>query len=258
MRIHIFTLFPEMFQGPLEHSILGRATANGLLDVSLHNIRDHADGPHRTVDDYPYGGGPGMVMKPDPLFRAVESVLGATAPGFPVVLLTPQGKQFTQAEAQRLAAEPTVALICGRYQGVDERIRQYLATEELSIGDYVLTGGELASMVVVDAVARLLPGVLGSADAAPADSYATGLLQHPHYTRPAQFRDWSVPEVLLSGNHEQIARWRREQSLRRTWERRPDLLQWAALSEEDHRFLNALDRATDEAPPQYGVHGGRP
>ncbi|MCZ6614876.1 MAG: tRNA (guanosine(37)-N1)-methyltransferase TrmD, partial [Chloroflexi bacterium] len=209
MRIHIFTLFPEMFQGPLDHSILGRAAAGGLLDLSLHNIRDHADGPHRSVDDYPYGGGPGMVMKPEPLFAAVESVLGSTSPGFPVVLLTPQGRQFTQAEAQRLATEPTVALICGHYQGVDERIRRHLATEELSIGDYVLTGGELAAMVVVDAVARMLPGVLGSAEAAAADSYATGLLQHPHYTRPAQFRGWSVPEILLSGNHEQIARWRR-------------------------------------------------
>ena len=247
MRIHIFTLFPEMFQGPLEHSILGRATANGLLHLSLHNIRDHADDPHRTVDDYPYGGGPGMVMKPEPLFTAVESVLGSTSPGSPVVLLTPQGKQFTQVKAQRLAAEPTLALICGHYQGVDERIRQHLATEEISIGDYVLTGGELAAMVVVDAVARLLPGVLGSAEAAPADSYATGLLQHSHYTRPAQFRGWSVPEVLLSGNHEQIARWRREQSLRRTRERRPDLLQSASLSEEERRLLNTPDQTTDNA-----------
>ena len=247
MRIHIFTLFPEMFQGPLDHSILGRATANGLLNLSLHNIRDHADDAHHTVDDYPYGGGPGMVMKPEPLFTAVESVLGGTSPGFPVVLLTPQGKQFTQAEAQRLAAESTVALICGHYQGVDERIRRHLATEELSIGDYVLTGGELAAMVVVDAVARLLPGVLGSAEAAPADSYATGLLQHPHYTRPAQFRGWSVPEILLSGNHEQIARWRREQSLRHTRERRPDLLQSAPLSEDERRLLDSPDQSTSDA-----------
>lgn len=250
MRIHIFTLFPEMFQGPLDHSILGRATAKGLLDLSLHNIREHAEDPHRTVDDYPYGGGPGMVMKPEPLFTAVESMLGSRSPGFPVVLLTPQGKQFTQAEAQRLAAESTVALICGHYQGVDERIRRHLATEELSIGDYVLTGGELAAMVVVDAVARLLPGVLGSAEAAPADSYATGLLQHPHYTRPAQFRGWSVPEILLSGNHEQIARWRREQSLRHTRERRPDLLQSAPLSEDERRHLDTPDQSTsDPASP---------
>ena len=247
MRIHIFTLFPEMFQGPLDHSILGRATANGLLDLSLHNIRDHTDDPHRTVDDYPYGGGPGMVMKPEPLFTAVESVLRSPSPGFPVVLLTPQGKQFTQAEAQRLATESTVALICGHYQGVDERIRRHLATEELSIGDYVLTGGELAAMVVVDAVARLLPGVLGSAEAAPADSYATGLLQHPHYTRPAQFRGWSVPEILLSGNHEKIARWRREQSLRHTRERRPDLLQSASLSEDERRHLDTPDQSTSDA-----------
>lgn len=238
MLIHIFTLFPEMFRGPLEHSILGRAVASGLLNLSLHNIRDYADEPRYAVDDYPYGGGPGMVMKVEPLLAAVESVLGVGPPEFPVVLLTPQGKKFTQAEAQRLAAESTLALICGHYQGVDERVRQHIATDELSIGDYVLTGGELASMVVVDAVARLLPGVLGSPNAASADSHAIGLLQHPHYTRPAQFRGWSVPEVLLSGDHKKITRWRREQSLHRTRERRPDLLESASLSDEDHDTLS--------------------
>ena len=248
MKVHIFTLFPEMFQGPLDHSILKRAIANEMLDVRLHNIRDHAHDPHRTVDDYPYGGGPGMVMKPEPMFEAVEAALGSSSPDIPIILLTPQGPRFTQPEAQRLAREPSLALLCGHYQGVDERIRRHLATEELSIGDYVLTGGELAALVVLDAVARLLPGVLGSEESAAADSHATGLLQHPHYTRPPQFRDWEVPPVLLSGDHARIAAWRREQSLRRTWQRRPDLLQGAGLSQEEQRLLERLGRSDKDAP----------
>ena len=243
MKVHIFTLFPEMFQGPVDHSILKRAIAAGLLDVQLHNIRDHAHDPHHTVDDYPYGGGPGMVMKPEPMFEAVDSVLGTRSPGFPIILLTPQGRLFTQQEAQRLAQEPSLALLCGHYQGVDERIRQHLATEELSIGDYVLTGGELASMVVMDAVARLLPGVLGSEEAVAADSHATGLLQHSQYTRPLEFRGWEVPPVLLSGDHAKVASWRREQSLLRTWQRRPDLLQDVVLSQEEQRLLERLDQS---------------
>ena len=247
MRIHIFTLFPEMFPGPLDQSILGRARSNGLLDVRLHNIRDHAHGPHRAVDDYPYGGGPGMVLKPEPIFEAVESVLRSTSPGFPLILLTPQGDLFTQAMAQRLATQPVLVLLCGHYQGVDERVRQHLATQELSIGDYVLTGGEIAAMVVVDAVARLLPGALGSEEAPAADSHASGLLQHPHYTRPPEFRGLTVPELLQSGNHQEIARWRREQSLRRTWQRRPDLLQRASLSQEERRFLDDLDPEGNDA-----------
>jgi len=236
MQIHIFTLFPGMFQASLGDSIIGRAVARGLLDIHLHNFRDYTHDRHRTVDDYPYGGGPGMVLKPEPLFEAVESVLG-TPPSCPVVLLTPQGKLFCQAEAERLAAEPAIALLCGHYGGVDERVREHLATEELSIGDYVLTGGELAAMVVVDAVARLIPGVLGSAEAAAGDSHARGLLQHPQYTRPPEFRGWRVPEVLLSGDHQAVARWRQDQAWLRTRQRRPDLLEQASLSEEERRLM---------------------
>ncbi len=240
MLIHIFTLFPEMFQGPLDQSILARAIAQGLLEVRLHNIRDYTRDRHRTVDDYPYGGGPGMVMKPEPLFLAVESVLGSASPGFPIILLTPQGRLFTQQDAQRLARESSLALLCGHSEGVDERVRQHLATEELSIGDYVLTGGELAAMVVVDAVARLGHGVLGSEEATTTDSHTTGLLQHPHYTRPQDFQGWQVPQVLLSGDHAKIARWRRQESLHRTWQRRPELLEGVDLSEEERRFLENL------------------
>ena len=232
MKVHIFTLFPGMFPGPLSESIVGRATARGLLDLSVHNFRDFAHDRHNTVDDSPYGGGPGMLIKPEPLFEAVEVALGP-APDCPVILLTPQGKLFQQQQAERLAKEPTIALICGHYGGVDERIRQHLATEELSVGDYVLTGGELAAMVVVDAVARLIPGVLGSDEAAALDSHSTGLLQHPHYTRPPDFRGWTVPDVLLSGDHQAVDRWRRQQAIERTRQRRPDLLDTADLTEEE-------------------------
>lgn len=246
MHIHIYTLFPQMLKDPLGLSILGRAQVNGLLDVSVHNIRDFTYDTHHTVDDYPYGGGPGMVMKPEPFFEAVESTLGTTSPGFPVVLLTPQGDTFTQAAAERLATQPAIALLCGRYQGVDERVRQHLATEELSIGDYVITGGEPAAIVVVDAVARLLPGALGSEEAPAADSHASGFLQHPQYTRPAEFRGWKIPAVLQSGNHQEVERWRREESLRRTYERRPDLLRKALLSENEQRFLERLGWVRDD------------
>ena len=220
----------------MQGSILGRAVERDLLSVDLHNFRDHARDRHHTVDDYAYGGGPGMVLKPEPLFQAVESLLGAP-PRCSVVLLTPQGRVFRQADAERLAGEERFALICGHYEGFDERISEHLATEELSIGDFVLTGGELAAMVVIDAVARLLPGVLGSDESAVADSHASGLLQHPQYTRPAEFRGWTVPDVLLSGDHQAVARWRRQQSLKRTLQRRPDLLEKADLSEEDREFL---------------------
>ena len=239
MRIDVFTLFPDMFQGPLQGSILGRAVERGLLSVDLHNFRDHTRDRHHTVDDYAYGGGPGMVLKPEPLFQAVESLLGAP-PKCPVVLLTPQGRVFRQADAERLAGEERFALICGHYEGFDERISEHLATEELSIGDFVLTGGEIAAMVVIDAVARLLPGVLGSDESAAADSHASGLLQHPQYTRPAEFRGWTVPDVLLSGDHQAVARWRRRQSLQRTLQRRPDLLKKADLSQEDREFLREI------------------
>ena len=221
MRVDILTLFPEMFAGPLGHSILARAIERGLLDVQLTNIRDFATDRHRTVDDYPYGGGPGMVMKPGPIFDAVEAV---ARPGSPIILLSPRGRLFTQRIAAELARQDQLVLICGHYEGVDERVREHLATDELSIGDYVLTGGELPAMVVVDAVARLLPGVLGGEASASEESHSQGLLEYPHYTRPPEFRGWTVPEVLLSGNHAEIARWRHQQALRLTAQRRPDLL----------------------------------
>ena len=223
----------------MQGSILGRAVEHGLLSVDLHNFRDHARDRHHTVDDYAYGGGPGMVLKPEPLFQAVESLLGAP-PRCPVVLLTPQGRVFRQADAERLAGEERFALICGHYEGFDERVREHLATEELSIGDFVLTGGEIAAMVVIDAVARLIPGVLGSEESAAADSHASGLLQYPQYTRPAEFCGWTVPDVLLSGDHQAVARWRRQQSLKRTLQRRPDLLKKADLSQEDREFLREI------------------
>lgn len=248
MRFDIFTLFPEVFHPYIDVSIIGRARKSGALEVHLHNIRDWATDKHRTVDDEPYGGGGGMVMKAEPIFAAVESVLGRP-PQAPVILLTPQGRPFSQKVARELAELPRVALLCGRYEGVDERVRQHLVTDEISIGDYVLTGGELAALVVLDAVTRLLPNVLGDPDAPDKDSHATGLLEHPHYTRPAVFRGWEVPPVLLSGDHGKIARWRREQSLLRTLHRRPDLLAKAQLTEEDRAFLRKLLSEDEEALP---------
>ncbi len=244
MRIDILTLFPEMFPCYLDASILSRAQEAGLLSIHLHDIRDYATDKHRVTDEPPYGGGGGMVLKPEPIFRAVEA-LQEDAPAdageeLPVVLLTPQGRLLTQKVVQELAQRPRLVLLCGRYEGVDDRVREHLVTDEISIGDYVLTGGELAAMVVVDAVARLIPGVLGAEDAAHEDSHATGLLEGPHYTRPATFRGWSVPEVLRSGHAANIAQWRRQQALRRTWQRRPELLLSAELSEEEKRFLATL------------------
>jgi tRNA (guanine37-N1)-methyltransferase len=244
MHIDILTLFPEMFPSYLNVSILQRAQENQLLSVQLHNIRDYAAGKHRVTDEPPYGGGGGMILKPDPIFKAVEAVISdgknLTEQAPPIILLTPQGRPFNQKVAQELAHHERMVLICGRYEGVDERVRRHLVTDELSIGDYVLTGGELAALVVVDAVARLIPGVLGAEGAAEEDSHATGLLEGPHYTRPETFRDWSVPEVLRSGHAANIRRWRREESLRRTWLRRPDLLETAELTPEDKAFLNQL------------------
>lgn len=244
MRIDILTLFPEMFPCYLDASILSRAQEAGLLSIHLHDIRDYATDKHRVTDEPPYGGGGGMVLKPEPIFRAVEA-LQEDAPAdageeLPVVLLTPQGRLLTQKVVQELAQRPRLVLLCGRYEGVDDRVREHLVTDEISIGDYVLTGGELAAMVVVDAVARLIPGVLGAEDAAHEDSHATGLLEGPHYTRPATFRGWSVPEVLRSGHAANIAQWRWQQALRRTWQRRPELLLSAELSEEEKRFLATL------------------
>jgi tRNA (guanine37-N1)-methyltransferase len=239
MRIEILTLFPEMFPGYLNSSILQRAQNAGLLQVDLHNIRDFARDKHRVTDEPPYGGGGGMVLKPEPLFAAVEAVQD-NENLIPVILLTPQGRSLTQRVVQELASKECLILLCGRYEGVDERVRRHLVTDEISIGDYVLTGGELAAMVIVDAVARLIPGVLGAEGAADHDSYATGILEGPHFTRPEQFRGWPVPDVLRSGHQANIRLWRRQQALRRTWQRRPDLLLTAKLSEEDKQFLATL------------------
>lgn len=241
MRFDILTLFPEMFSGYFRHSILQRAQEAGHIEIGLHNIRDYASGKHRITDEPPYGGGGGMVLKAEPIFAASEAVTAQSgASEVPIVLLSPQGRPFTQEVAAGLAKEPHVILLCGRYEGVDERVRQHLVTDEISIGDYVLTGGELAAMVVVDAVTRLLPDVLGASGAADEDSFSTGLLEGPHYTRPETFRSWQVPEVLRSGHAARIERWRREEALRRTWNRRPDLLLSARLSEEDKLFLGTL------------------
>ena len=240
MKIHILTLFPDMFAGPFAESIIGRAVNQGLVSIDIYNIRDYAHDKHHVVDDSPYGGGPGMVLKPEPLFEAVEAVREGIE--IPVVLLTPQGRLFNQGVAEELAGREEIILICGHYEGVDERVRQHLVTDEVSIGDYVLSGGEFAAMVVVDAVVRQLPGALGSEESVGDDSHATGLLEYPQYTRPQSFRGWEVPQILLSGNHAEIERWRRGQSLRRTAERRPDLIERAALSEEDRKLMARMER----------------
>lgn len=240
MRIDIITLFPNMFAGPFAESIIGRAIEHHLVTIVAHDLRDYGLGKHRVVDDRPYGGGPGMVLKPEPLFELVERIKGGDR--VPVILLSPQGRLFGQKVAWELATHEQLVLICGHYEGVDERVREHLVSDEVSIGDYVLTGGELAAMVVVDAVVRLLPGVLGSEESPRDDSHATGLLGYPQYTRPQVYRGWAVPQVLLSGNHSQVARWRREQSLLRTLARRPDLLEKADLSAEERRFIETMKR----------------
>jgi len=234
MRIDILTIFPGMFRGPFDESIVRRAVEQGAVEIVVHNLRDWATDRHRTVDDYPFGGGAGMVMKPEPFFAAAEEILqGAQAR---IVLLSPAGRRFDQRLAEEFAREPRLLLLCGHYEGVDDRVRQHLATDEISIGDFVLTGGELAAMVVVDAVVRLLPGVIAPESLA-SESYAQGLLEYPQYTRPAVFRGWAVPEVLLSGHHAAIARWRRRQAILRTAQQRPDLLARASLSDEEWHWL---------------------
>ena len=242
MRFHILTLFPAMFDSPFAEGVIGRARRSGLVEILTYDIRDHAETPHRSVDDYAFGGGPGMVMKPEPLFKAVDAARssGIGSADAPVVLLSPKGRRLTQQVVEELAAHDDLMMICGRYEGVDERVRAHLATDEISIGDFVLSGGELAAMVLVESVSRLVPGVVGSAESTRNDSFTTGLLQHPQYTRPAEYRGWSVPDVLLSGNHAGIERWRREESLRATLLGRPDLLESAELSDEDHAFLERL------------------
>lgn len=240
MNIRILTLFPGMFAGPFGESIIRRAIDQGLVDIDIYNIRDYTRDKHHVVDDSPYGGGPGMVLKPEPLFEAVEAVKEGA--DIPVILLTPQGRLFNQGIAEELAGQEEIILICGHYEGVDERVREHLVTDEVSIGDYVLSGGEFAAMVVVDAVVRQLPGALGSEESVGDDSHSTGLLEYPQYTRPQSFRGWEVPEILLSGNHAEIERWRRGQSLRRTAERRPDLMERAALSDEDRKLMARMER----------------
>jgi len=241
MQFDVFTLLPEVFPAYLESSIMQRARDRGLIGVHVHNIRDYTHDKHHTTDDTPYGGGGGMVMKPEPVFEAVESVLGPET-DCPIIMLTPQGRVFNQSIAQELVQHPRLALLCGRYEGIDERIRTNLITDEISIGDYVLTGGELPALILVDALARLIPDVLGDPDGASDDSHATGLLEYPHYTRPPDFRGWAVPDVLLSGDHAKINQWRREQSLRRTLARRPDLLNKAELSEADKKLLEQIKK----------------
>ena len=243
LRIDIITIFPEMFDCVLDASIIKRARESGLVEIRAHNLRDWTSDRHKTTDDTPYGGGGGMVMKPEPIFAAVEELKGEAE--IPVILLTPQGRLFTQDVANELARHQRLIFICGRYEGVDERVREHLATDEISIGDYVLSGGELAAMVIVDAVVRLLPGALGYEHAAAEDSHATGLLEGPHYTRPPLFRNWTVPDVLLSGHHAKVAAWRRQQALKRTLERRPDLLARAPLSEQDRQWLREMGYDTE-------------
>ena len=242
MQFEVFTLLPDVFPPYLESSILQRARQRGLVSVNVHNIRDYTHDRHHVTDDTPYGGGGGMVMKPEPVFEAVESVLGldthqAQPQPAPIIMLTPQGRVFTQSIANELSQHERIALLCGRYEGLDERIRGHLVTDEISIGDYVLTGGELPALILIDAVTRLIPGALGDPDGAVDDSHATGLLEYPHYTRPPDFRGWKVPEILLSGDHAKVDQWRREQSLLRTLARRPDLLDKLDLTEKERIFL---------------------
>ncbi len=235
MHVDIITLFPNMFRGPFDESIIKRAIDNELVQIEYHDLREFGLGKHRVVDDYPHGGGAGMVMMAEPLFSAVESIKGEA--DIPVILLTPQGRLFNQKAAGELADSSRFILICGHYEGVDERVREYLVTDEISIGDYVLTGGELPAMVLIDAVVRQLPGVLGSEESAKDDSHSNGLLEYPQYTRPADFRGWEVPPVLLSGHHAEIERWRREQSVIRTKNRRPDMYEAASLTDEERQTV---------------------
>lgn len=268
MRMDVLTLFPEMFDGVFHSSILGKAQEKGIVSLNAVNFRDYSGNKHGTVDDTPYGGGGGMVLKPEPIFRAVEDLLSksnertgeqlqttaddsipavvATESQRPprIILMCPQGEPFSQRKAEELAGEDHLIFVCGHYEGYDERIREHLVTDELSIGDYVLTGGELPAMVMIDSITRLLPGVLGNEMSAVTDSFSTGLLEYPHYTRPAEFRGWKVPDILLSGHHANVADWRRKEALRRTWQRRPDLLETLDLSPQDIKWLEEFRNET--------------
>lgn len=238
MNIHVLSLFPDMFTGVFGSSILKKAQEKQAVSLAVTDIREFSENKHKQVDDYPYGGGAGMVLKPEPMFNAVEAITEGRKPR--IILMCPQGERFSQAKAEELAQEEDLVFLCGHYEGYDERIREHLVTDEISIGDFVLTGGELAAMTVIDAVVRLIPGVLGQADSHIQDSFSTGLLEHPHYTRPADFRGMKVPDVLTSGNHAKIEQWRMEQSLKRTLERRPDLLEHYELSPEQEKMLAKL------------------
>ncbi|MCH7576628.1 MAG: tRNA (guanosine(37)-N1)-methyltransferase TrmD [Chloroflexi bacterium] len=237
MRIDLLTIFPNMFRGPFDESIVKRAVEGGLVSINLHDIRRWAKDRHKTVDDYPYGGGPGMVMKPDVVFAATESVLELAPQREPVILLTPAGRRLTHEIVVELAAKERLVLICGHYEGFDARVHEHLATDEISIGDFVLSGGELAAMALVDAVVRLIPGALGSPQSTVEESFAEGLLEAPHYTRPPEFRGWPVPEVLVSGNHGEVAKWRRLQNILLTAQRRPELLASLELTAEEREWL---------------------
>lgn len=239
MNINVLSLFPPMFEGVFQHSIMKKAQEKNAVSLNVVDIREFADNK-RQVDDYPFGGGAGMVLKPEPIFNAVESLTQESKPR--VILMCPQGERFTQQKAEELAAEQELVFICGHYEGYDERIREHLVTDEISIGDFVLTGGELAAMTVIDSVVRLLPGVLGNADSPVRDSFSTGLLEHPQYTRPAEFRGWKVPDVLTSGNHGKVDQWREEQTLKRTLERRPDLLEKIELTDKQQEIIAQLKK----------------
>jgi tRNA (guanine37-N1)-methyltransferase len=240
MKFDIVTIFPRMVDAGLAEGVVSRGVERGLLDIKVHDLRDFTSDRHRSVDDVPYGGGPGMVMKPEPLARAVEDIRARRGIPDTVVLLSPQGRRFTQAEAARMSGLRHVALLCGRYEGMDERIRSLVATEELSIGDYVVSGGELPALVIVDAISRLVPGVVGDARSVEEDSFSRGLLDYPHYTRPSEFSGAKVPDVLMSGHHEQVRRWRKKTAIRRTLERRPELLDIAALDDEERALLDEI------------------
>jgi tRNA (guanine37-N1)-methyltransferase len=242
MKIDVITIFPKMVEAGLGEGVIGRARTSGVLDIVVHNLRDFATDRHKVVDDVPFGGGPGMVMKPEPLFAAVEAIRTTRGPLDHVLLTSPAGRVFSQADARRLAAARRFAVICGRYEGIDDRVRQHLATEEVSIGDYVLSGGELAALVIIDAVGRLVPGVVGDEQSIEADSFTRGLLDYPHFTRPAEFRGHRVPDVLVSGHHGEIRRWRRRQALERTVNERPELVAKAPLDEEEQEMLRELER----------------
>jgi tRNA (guanine37-N1)-methyltransferase len=242
MRMDVLTLFPAMFEEVFAASILGKAKEKGIVSLQAVNFREYSNNKHNTVDDAPYGGGGGMVLKAEPIFAAVEALMIEGAPKPRVILMCPQGEPYMQRKAEELSQESHLIFICGHYEGFDERIREHLVTDEISIGDYVLTGGELAAMVVIDSVARLLPGVLGNEMSAVTDSFSTGLLEYPHYTRPAKFREWEVPDVLISGHHINVANWRRKQSLRRTWQRRPELLNKAELTKEERQWIQDWER----------------